>query len=85
MKKKHLEVLNKLREDSQISSEWNCSRPVDRDKPGWIDMHINHQRIMRKQHPQVCLIGDSIIANLKRYHHLEQCRTMSSENAKPSI
>ena len=77
MKKKHLETLKKYQKYGEkytldFDKRSICAVAIDRDKPGWIEMHDNHQRIMTTMNPQVCLLGDSIIANLLRYEDISR-------------
>lgn len=46
-----------------------AAKPADRNKPGWLDEHEQHCRLIRHC-TTVVLVGDSIINGLARYHRV---------------
>ena len=46
--------------------------PIGRHKAGWYDIHEKHKSICKSSKTEVVLIGDSIIAGLRRYPNVWQ-------------
>ena len=50
-----------------IRNDYQNLHPKKRSKIGWIERHYHQKELLRKSYPSVMVIGDSIVAGLRRY------------------
>ena len=48
-------------------NDYRNFQPKKRSKFGWIEMHYYQKELLRKSYASVVVIGDSIVAGLRRY------------------
>ena len=48
-------------------NDYRNFQPKKRSKIGWIEMHYYQKELLRKSYASVVVIGDSIVAGLRRY------------------
>ena len=51
----------------RLRNDYRNLQPKKRSKIGWIETHYHQKELLRKSYASVMVIGDSIVAGLRRY------------------
>ena len=51
----------------RLRNDYRNLQPKKRSKIGWIETHYHQKELLRKSYASVVVIGDSIVAGLRRY------------------
>ena len=68
----------------RLRNDYRNLQPKKRSKIGWIETHYHQKELLRKSYASVVVIGDSIVAGLRRYptvwrNFILQYRTVNLE------
>ena len=66
----------------RLRNDYRNLQPKKRSKIGWIEMHYHQKELLGKSYASVVVIGDSIMAGLRRYstvwrNFILQCKTVN--------
>ena len=50
-----------------LRNDYRSLDPKKQSKSGWVETHYHQKELLRKSHASVLVIGDSIVAGLRRY------------------